>query len=147
MIPEFSQVVFLLHPLLPETGPDQNSEDEDILDHLDVQLCSPVHTHKAKDANEDHQGVHRDQADNKEAFLQVPIDCGIRKLSRGQFDTPEGAIAELVSPPATENGREIHQAASPDVSWSVSPVVVHTIFLSHFLVVNNHEGNVDSAEQ
>lgn len=70
MVSEFGQVVFLLHLLLPEASPGQDTKDKDVLDHLNIQLCAPEHVHEAKDANSNHQKVHSAQGDNQKAFLQ-----------------------------------------------------------------------------
>ena len=67
------QVIRFLLALLPHRGPDDKQEDDNVLEHLNVQLSAPLHGIEANTVADDHKGVHTDDVDPHETFLKVSI--------------------------------------------------------------------------
>ena len=62
--------------LLLDPRPDQDQEDEYVLNHLNVELGAPVHVKEPDKVHQDHGGV-RGNVHPKEPFLQISIDFRI----------------------------------------------------------------------
>ena len=70
---DVSQVLFGELALLPETGPDQADKNDEVLQHLDVQLCAPVQVVQSVTVDDNEEGVHKEHLDVEEASLEVTI--------------------------------------------------------------------------
>ena len=64
-----SEIFGLLLLLLPEAAPDHTKEDQDVLNHLNVELRAPVHVEEPVNVEYYDQRVACQDVDPQEAFL------------------------------------------------------------------------------
>lgn len=109
------KVICFLAFLLPQVGPDDHEEDQDVLDHLDVKLSTPVKVVEPVAIEHDDDGVDTEDVNPHETLLQVAVDFWISETGRCQFQAPERRVAQLVALPVAEDAEDVHQATGPQV--------------------------------
>ena len=85
------QVVSLTLALLPQAGPDEHREDDDVLEDLNVELSAPVHIEKTDQIDYQDYRVTANHVDLQELFLEGTEYAGLRELGGREIEeAPEG---------------------------------------------------------